>query len=197
MCNVAAGKVSFTSVNIYRPPTNIRLGFDELANLLSLLDDRFSDRLVVCGDLNCFGLTETSGDDELLTVLEIYGFEQFVLGPTQKDPTSCSLLDPVIGARNLTLIYSVTVCLSFNVTDHRLLIRKLSTVRVRPQPITFQYRRVRSKFGSDIRSSSLFSNPASTVEEFVQQTDDVVLEALNKHAPLLTHTKLPGKVANR
>ena len=57
--------------------------FDELADLLSLLDDRVSsDRLVVCGDLNCPGLIETGVDEELLTVLEIHGLEQFVLGPT-------------------------------------------------------------------------------------------------------------------
>ena len=74
-------------------------------------------------------------------------------------------------------------------------------IRVRPQPITFQYQWVRtintSKFCREIRSSSLFSNPTSTVEEFVQQIDDVVLKVLDKQASLLTLTKWLGKVANR
>ena len=95
--------------------------FNELADLLSQLDDRVSsDRLVVCDDLNCPGLTETSVDEELLTVLEIHELEQFVLGPIQEGRTSRSLLDPVIGARNSTFISNVTVCSRFNISDHRL-----------------------------------------------------------------------------
>ena len=60
--NVDAGKVFFSLLNIYQPPANSRsVFFDGLADPLSLLDDRVSsDRLVVCGDLNFPGLTETT-----------------------------------------------------------------------------------------------------------------------------------------
>ena len=76
---------------------------------------------MVCDDLNCPGLNKTYVDDELLTVLKFRSsncLEQFVLGPTREGPTSCNLLDPVVGARNTTVTSNVTVCSSFNVSDH-------------------------------------------------------------------------------
>ena len=114
--------------------------FDELADLLSLLDDHVSyDRLVICGDLYWPGLTETSVNDELLMVHKIHIFEQFVLGPTREGLTSCRLLNPVIGVQNPMLVSTVTVCISFNILDHRLMKWKLSNVRIQHQSISFHY----------------------------------------------------------
>ena len=126
ICNVAPGTVSFGLDNIHHPPANSRsVFFDELADLLSLLNDRVSsDRFVVCDDLNSSLLSQIN-DDDLLTVLEIHGLEQFVLDPSRESQTSSSLPDPVIGVRNSPFISNVTVCSDFDVLDLRLVKWKL------------------------------------------------------------------------
>jgi len=86
------------------------------------------------------------------------------------NPIECGTIDPLL-------------------SDHCAVYGKFSSVRSTRSPkVTKQVRCFKfidlPSFHSDITSSSIYTNPASTVSEFTDQFCNVLTSALNKHAPL-------------
>ena len=71
----------------------------------------------------------------------------------------------------------------------------------RRPPITYSYRNIGAmdldRFRADLRSSALYTTPAESADSFADQFDVIVAELLNRHAPLVRRTKVPGKNADR
>ena len=180
-------------VNIYRPPSSSKsLFFEEFGTLLTTLGMDVVNRLLICGDFNLPGITPDTHDDELLRLLHSTSFTQLVNSPTRYDThhDKFSLLDLIIAPSSSKLVSSTSVETSHEISDHCLVLAKLNTVRPKPPQRTYQYRDIKNIdldiFKQKIESSSLFSDPAPTVDGFVNQMESNITSILDELAPLKT-----------
>ena len=131
-------------------------------------------------------------DDELLRLLHSTSFTQLVNSPTRYDThhDKFSLLDLIIAPSSSKLVSSTSVETSHEISDHCLVLAKLNTVRPKPPKRTYQYRDIKNInldiFKQKIESSSLISDPAPTVDGFVNQMESNITSILDELAPLKT-----------
>jgi len=194
---------TFCIVNIYRwPDSNINLFYDELSSLLADVTVAVDcSRLVVCGDLNCPGSTESTVADQLTELLDTFGLTQLVTKPTRFGSTSKNLLDVIITGYGSPLLSNIEVCSTHELSDHCLVKCELNQSLNRRQLVTFQYRKLKQLdvglFRSELAKSELFTSPESTVDAFVQQINSVVNSILDRLAPIRHFKKCVGKRINR
>jgi len=194
---------TFCIINIYRwPDSNLTLFHNELSSLLSeILVTVDSDRLMICGDLNCPGTTECTVADQLTTVLNSFGLTQLITKPTRFGATCNNLLDVSITGAESTVLSNIDVCSSHELSDHCLVKCTLNQKLNRRQLVTFQNRRMKQldvgRFRAEVIKSDLFIAPEQTVDAFVQQIDSIINRILDKLAPLRCFKKCVGKKVNR
>ena len=191
--NISLKPRDIVLVNIYRPPSSSKsLFFEEFGTLLTTLGIDVVNRLLICGDFNLPGITPDTHDDELLRLLHSTSFTQLVNSPTRYDThhDKFSLLDLIIAPSSSKLVSSTSVVTSHEISDHCLVLAKLNTVRPKPPQRTYQYRDIKNIdldiFKQKIESSSLFSDPAPTVDGFVNQMESNITSILDELAPLKT-----------
>ena len=143
-----------------------------------------TDRLLLCGALNCPGVDDNTVNVGLAVALQELGLTQHVCRPTRKN----HLLD-IIATDDSLSVSEKDVDDAGCISDHRLvvvLIDVQSTVR---KPAVKNYRRIRDinllEFEAKLRASSLFTSPSSTAEAFAEQLENVVVSTLDELAPLL------------
>ena len=170
-------------LNIYQPhspPTSVF--FDELSTLLSNAVVESSARLIVCGDFNCPGV-DGRISEKLDDVLISCGLHQLVQLPTR----GRNLLD-IIAVSDPAIINHIRVVDSAAVSDHSLIIASLQSRRPPPSVIQFASRNLKclnhAEFETRLRDSALFTNPASTADEFAAQLQSVVTDCLDELVPL-------------
>jgi len=56
---------------------------DESAELLSLIEQEISEKLIICSDFNMPGENIKCIDDRLSTLLDVHGYQQHVTEPTR------------------------------------------------------------------------------------------------------------------
>jgi len=110
---------------------------------------------------------------------------------TRRTPNAANLFD-VVATSSSALVSNVKVIDVDHISDHRLIIAEV-VVRV-PRPITtYTSRNIRAVdatlFESALRQSELFSRPATTVDEYVSQLNDVLTHLLDKFAPARTRRR--------
>ena len=191
--NISLKPRDIVLVNIYRPPSSSKsVFFEEFGTLLTTLGIDVVNRLLICGDLNLPGVTPDTHDDELLRLLHSTSFTQLVNSPTRYDThhDKFSLLDLIITPSSSKLVSSTLVVPSHEISDHCLVLAKLNTVRPKPPQRTYQYRDIKNInldiFKQTIESSTLFSDPAPTVDGFVNQMESNITSILDELAPLKT-----------
>ena len=187
---------SLTVINIYRPPqTSIVQFCVELNDLLSSYVTS-TDRLIVCGDLNCSGQDSASIDDNLAEVFDSLGFIQHVNLPTRDN----NLLD-VFATDSSLSVSKVRVDDASCVSDHRLVVASVSTVVRVNRAVPLSARRIKNidpvQFEQELRCSSIFTSPADTVDDFTHQIKSVVVTLLDKYAPLRRCRRRPSKPISR
>jgi len=176
-------------VNAYRPPSSdIGQFIDELGNLIAAIVVGSNDRLMLCGDLNC-GNPDGGLDARLLDVLTEFGLTQYVAEPTRDD----RLLD-VIAADDGVRVTDVRVGESFGISDHQLVTAVLPRPAVVQCPVRVishrKYNRLDpAVFEARLRTSSLFSAPATEINEFADQMKREVVAALDEICPLRTRRR--------
>jgi len=145
--------------------------------------------------MNCPGRNDSSVDMELADCFESLYLTQVVNKATRRTPNVANLLD-VVATSSSALVSNVKVIDVDHISDHCLIIAGL-VVRV-PRPIiTYTSRNIRAVdetlFESALRQSELFSRPATTVDEYVSQANDVLTHLLDKIAPARTRRRRPQK----
>ena len=177
----------YTILGVYRPPSLSGANF--IADFSSLLESLASSpsELIILGDFNIHvDVPSDSLASSFRCLLDSFSLSQHVVSPTHNsghtldllitsnlsNPIQCGTVDPLL-------------------SDHCAVFGKLSIVcSTRPHKMAKQTRCFKSidlpSFHSDILSSSLFSNPASTLTEFISQFHTVLTSCLDKHAPLKT-----------
>ena len=193
LVKIVAPPSSHVIIAIDRPPhSSLAVFFDELTDVIAAASIDTGDNIIVCGDLNCPGPDPQQVDDRLTAVFESFGMQQLVTEPTRND----NLLD-VLASGCDKAFSRVTVDDAGCISDHRLVSAQLSLRRRPPRALPLSFRRIRDintgEFESALRQSVLFSDPAGSVDEFVQQLIDVVGSTLDVFAPLQTFNRRPSK----
>ena len=112
------------------------------------------------------------------------------------------MLDLIITGDQSKLLTSVSVVpMDPDLTDHCLLVAVLTTEPPQPVVRSFQYRNIKSidqdMFAARLRTKSVSTDPANTVDEFADQLDSAIIEVLNETAPQKTCRKRCGKITNK
>ena len=181
---------SITILCVYRPPSSPKSNFfSEFATLLESLSSSPSE-LLLAGDFN-FHLDHPipTSDAPFVDLLDTFSLSQHVDFPTH---ISSHTLDLLITRSSSSLITS-TSSTDFGISDHVAICSTLSIpIQTRPTRITKTVRCYRSidhaSFSNDIRNSSLFHSPASTLTTYLDQFNSTLTSILDKHAPLKTIT---------
>jgi len=172
---------------------------DELADVLSAVSAATTDRLLLCGDLNCPGVDAVSVADELSDVIDTVGLQQHVREPTQSSPDH--LLD-ILATDPALCICNVRVDDAGLVSDHRLVVATIVVDSAKHNPpVVFTYRRIKNidtaDFEQRLYDSSLFSSPAATVDSFADQMQQVIVSTLDDIAPLRRCVRRPPKAVTK
>ena len=190
--------------NIYRPPSSSKsLFFEEFGLLLTNLGTEVVDRLIICGDFNLPGTSPDTINNWLAELLHSTSFTQFVKSPTRHDShhDRSSLLDLIITPSSSKLVTLTSVVSSHEISDHDLTLTNLNTKRFKSSQRTYHYRNIKSidleLFEQTILSSSLFSGPDPTFDDYANQMETELTSILDKVAPLKTgHRTGPRKAKN-
>ena len=163
--------------NIFRPPSSSESLLFEFGLLLTNLGKEVVDRLIICGDFNLPGTSPHTIDNGLAELLNSTSFTQFVKSPTRHDThhDRFSLLDLIITPSSSKLVTTTSVVSSHEISDHDLTCTNLNTKRYKSPQRTYHYRNIKSidleLFEQTILSSSLFSIPDPTVDDFAIQME--------------------------
>jgi len=200
LIRITSVKPSITVINAYRPPSlSVTQFHDELADVLSAVSVSTTDRLLLCGDLNCPGVDAVSVADELADVIDVHGLHQHVTQPTR--PTPDYLLD-VFATDTALPVRDVHVDDAGLISDHRLVLAAVVVDSVKHNPpVVFTYRRIRTMdtrvFERKLHDSSLFSSPAQTAEGYANQLKCVVTATLDELAPVRQCVRRPPKAVSK
>ena len=131
LVSVQVSHITVLVANVYRPPRCSKTTFlDEFAEMLTLIERGFSEKLIICGDFSLPGLNSISIDDRLSTLLDTHGYQQHVSEPTRCNNLLDLLITP-ISSEMQTLVSNVTVVSSNDLSDHNLVIGDLSIRRIK------------------------------------------------------------------
>jgi len=196
LVRVTSARPAFTIANVYRlPSTPVSSFYNELADFLSTIGS-ISDRLIVCGDLNCPGPDSSSVDPGLAAVIDEFGLTQHVCSPTRNN----NLLH-MFASDSSVSVSDVRIDDAGLMSDHRLVAAKVSASVVARRAILTESRCIKdintAEFERLLRESSVFTAPSSTVNSFADQIEAYVVEALDKVAPLRRRRRRPSKPATR
>ena len=134
LVRVTSTRPSLSVANIYRPPnTPIRQFCDEMVEFLSVIEST-SDRLILCGDVNCPGPDSSSVDPNLADVFETFSMTQHVKSPTRNN----NLLDVLVTDDAVT-VTNVSVDDAGLVSDHRLVMAIIHAPQTRPCVTSTEY----------------------------------------------------------
>jgi len=184
LARITSVKPSITVAVVYRPPdSSISQFISELSDVLGQVVAANTDRLLLCGDMNCPSVNPTSVNDDLIELLDVLDLRQYVSEPTRLN----HLLD-VIAADPALSVSDVRV-VDTGASDHMLVAAAVDVAQAAPPPIaTVRCRNIRqidtADFERRLRLSSLFTAPADTVDAYADQIQSVVTAILDEVAPL-------------
>ena len=99
------------------------------------------------------------------------------------------------------LVASVAVVSSHGLSDHDLVACNLSALRYKPAAVSYEYRDIKKidtvNFERRLRSSQLFTDPARTPDEYLDQLESTVTGILDDVAPIRRGTRAGGRKAAR
>jgi hypothetical protein len=199
LARITSVQPSITVAAVYRPPDgSIPQFVDELSDVLGQVAAVNTDRLLLCGDVNCPASDSTSVNGELTELLDVHGLRQHVSVPTRSDPDH--LLD--ILATDSVLSVSDVRVVETGASDHKLVVAAVGAVQSAPQKtVSVRYRNIRQidivDFEFRLRQSPLFTAPADTVDAYADQIQSVVTALLDDVAPLRCVRRRPAKAITR
>ena len=179
------GTKSYLFLIVYLPPICSKATF--LSDFSSLLEDLAASpyEFIAIGDFNLhLDDTNDSYSTSFKTLLETFDLKQHISSSTH---SSGHTLDLII-TKSTSSISSPGVS-EFNISDHKAVHCQIPSTVTSPSPSRIKkiIRKISAidinNFSSDIRASSLYTNPASTLSSFCQQFHSVLSSLLDKHAP--------------
>ena len=164
---------------------------EELTDIVSSLSVECTHNIILCGDLNCLGTSPHQVDDELQAAFDSLGLTLLVDAPTR----STALLD-VLASTSPAVVCRIKVDDAGQLSDHCLVTANIATRCPKPT-VPYSWRNLRrvnpDLFEEALRRSELFTCPADTTDEFVDQLVRVTTRELDKLAPLRYGHRRPPK----
>jgi len=201
LLRVGSATPPLTVVNIYRPHwmSSVAGFVDELTDIIASLTSDYADNIVLCGDLNCPGVDDSSVDAQLAEGLESLGLRQLIAEPTRCVPGASNLLD-VLATSNTALVTNIKVSSADFVSDHSLITANVIS-RVSKPVVSYVSRNLRAvdpvQFETALRSSVVFTEPATTVDSYVDQLDGVLTALLDQVAPARLRRRRQPKAVSK
>src|SRR5277367_3692247 len=196
--NFSVSNFSCSLLTVYRPPSLSTCTFiSEFSSVLENLASTSSE-LLITGDFNHhIDCTSDPTVSQLLSLLDAFDLTQLIIFPTH---SSGHTLDLFITRHSSTIISEIDSIIS-PFSDHYSIYSVLTVPSSTRTPRVTKYiRNIRSidptAFSADILASSLYSNPASTLDSFANQFSSMLSSLLDKHARLKsvscsTHSRKP------
>ena len=162
--------------------------FSELADYLESIV-LCQEQLLISGDFNIHvDNAEDTDAIKLIDLLESYGLQQHVTSPTH---IHNHILDLII-TRQTDQLLGNTPCISRYISDHATV---LCFIRCDKPPLSVRkvsYRKLKSvnvvSLNEDLATSELCQNPSDDLQELVSSYNNILMAALDHHAPLITRT---------
>jgi hypothetical protein len=137
---VVSSRPPIMIVNVYRPPsTSVADFLTELHDFLASLISSVTDRLLLCGDLNCPGVDDSTVNSDLAVALQELGWTQHVCRPTRKN----HLLD-IIATDDALSVSEKDVDDAGCISDHRLVVVSINYQSTVKKPAVKNYWRIRN-----------------------------------------------------
>jgi Reverse transcriptase (RNA-dependent DNA polymerase)/Endonuclease-reverse transcriptase len=194
---ILSGTQRVNVVCVYRPPPSPNsLFFTEFSSLCTEIET-LPGHVVLCGDFNCPGSSDTTIDARLEELLTSFNYFQHVHDVTRRGSGSTgNLLDLVISRADSNIITSDTSVMEVAFSDHYLVLFKLCLSCKRSFLRQFNFRDLKGidadKFNDLLRRSSITMSPPTDVDMYLSQFESDVINALEAVAPLQTRTKRVG-----
>lgn len=178
---------SYLFLTVYRPPCSSKPDF--LSDFSLFLEDFASSPsdFFISGDFNLhMDNLEDHYSYSFATLLETFDLSQHIYNPTHSSGHTLDLL--ITKSSSIVPDFYLT---DPHLSDHHAIIYKLPMSScIRPSRIVKEIRKFSiintDDFSNDIISSSLYSDPSSTLSIFTKQFHDILTSILDKHAPLKT-----------
>ena len=189
--DVMSSSSSFRLVVIYRPPPNCKnrhtssMFLDEFSTIMETTSS--VNRLLLAGDFNVHvDVADNKEASSFLNMLELYGLQQHVSGPTYSGNHT---LDLLISRRDETFVTSPSIHHDLP-SDHAVVKCQLNIGRPPPCSKSISSRKIRDidmdEFCNDITTSTLYSSPAGTdLDSLVEVFNDKLTSILDEHAPVI------------
>ena len=178
-------------LNVYRPPHQApsQRFFNELADVLMEASTEYPGAIILCGDVNCAGVTRQTIDENLQLVLNNADFDQHVSTPTRES----SILDIMASSRFNSPIKSVKVIDSHLISDHWL-VKAVVDFNIAPTAaVQRNWRQLRNidynALDHTLMCSTLVTDISVDVDSYADDIVSVVLRELDKLAPVKTTSK--------
>jgi Reverse transcriptase (RNA-dependent DNA polymerase)/Endonuclease-reverse transcriptase len=178
----------FIIINIYRPPSLSKATF--ITEFTSLLENFISSssEIIITGDLNLHvDNLSAPYSTSFLDLLETFNLKQHINFPTH---ISGHTLDLLITRSTSTLVSAIDHTFS-PISDHELILSTLSIPTNSRSPRIVKLTRPINtintvNFANDIRTSCLYTSPATTLAKYIEQFTTTLTTLLDKHAPQKT-----------
>ena len=200
---LTSGNKQFILINIYRPPTFTEtdpttkmrttkdltsLFFAEFQTLLEYFISSPSE-LIITGDFNIHTESNDAHTKTFSDILSSFDLHQHVSFPTNDYGHA---IDLVITRSSSTLVKNLSHH-DTHLTDHEAVSFKFSThTRLPTQRTLTRFRSFKDldlpAFRSDILSSPLYTDPATTTSDLADQLSTTLTDILDSHAPVKTKT---------
>ena len=191
--SVSTRKAHLRLIIVYRPPPSVKNKLtpkqflEDFTSYLKELVDHTSDVIIV-GDFNVhIDVPHDSTACHFIDIIDSMGLTQHVHDPTHK---AGHTLDLVITHSKSAMVHGVETT-DPGISDHHAIITSLCIQKPPNITKTIQYCKLKliniDKFISDLSSSSLTSNPSSSLDELILAYNNTLIDFLDKHA--LLHSK--------
>ena len=156
--------------------------FDKIADLLTNILAITNNSILLTADFNCPGKDSDTIDARFTAMLELFGMVQTDSGLTRRK----SLLDILADNEEESFVNNVRLDDAGCVSAHRTVLAQLALGWRRLMQVTFSFRRLRQLnfnfFENSLRGSSLFTNSATSPNDFADQLAEVLTSELDKVA---------------
>ena len=186
--SITAISVTVKLIVIYRIPPNMKNGLKkssfahEFADMLEKVSIE-PGKLLITGDFNIHWDNVNSAETkDISDLLSSYNLQQHVSESTHRDG---HILDWVISRQDDNFVGACEV--DSMLSDHCAIHFNLLCSKPHPPRKTVTFRNIKGidtdSFKNDIRTSELYTTPASDVDAKVDQYNNVLKQVLDKHAP--------------
>ena len=178
----------FIVTSLYRPPDKPVSHFDEIESLISTIDNKNLEFIMI-RDTNCNFMDKTDNDTKhLLKLMALYDLQQLIKDYTRVTGTTKTCIDHILTNKQETVSQSGVIPCSISDHDIVFMFKKYESSQAQPKSLTV---RNYKKFDAQEFQDDIGKLPLDQIRNVTNNANDVwlmwkafFLYALNKHTPI-------------